>query len=122
MRKLSPSSFTFVLILAVVSIMMIYNISSADEMLATSSVLKQTSVSDASPVMFRALDQMPIDKQVGITPMTDGQLASIEGGRRGGVNIGVNVAVIVPINIAVLSRDVIQTNTVTAIQANWFRR
>lgn len=122
MRKLSPSSFTFVLILAVVSIMMIYNISSAGEMLATSSVLKQTSVSDASPVMFRALDQMPIDKQVGITPMTDGQLASIEGGRRGGVNIGVNVAVIVPINIAVLSRDVIQTNTVTAIQANRFRR
>lgn len=122
MQKLSPSRFTFVLVLAVVSIMMTYSASSADEMLSTSSVLTQTAVSGVSPAMFRALDQMPISERVGITLMTDNQLASIEGGRRRGVNIGVNAVVVVQNNISVLSRDVIQTNIAVADLRNRFRR
>lgn len=125
MKKLRTGSFALAVILSVVSITLIYGVSNANERLAPSSALKQMSGMDVSPVMFRALDRMAIEERGGITPMTDDQLASIEGGRRGrrgGVNIGINIAVVVSNNICVLCRNVDQSIFTTINQAISSRR
>ena len=114
MKKLSTRGFTFAIILSIASTILTYGVSNANDLLGTSSVSRQTPGIDASPAMFRALNLMTTEEHAGIMPMTDGQLASIEGGRRwtGRININTQIAVVVPINIAVLSRDVSQTITV----------
>lgn len=107
MKKLSIGSSTLAVIVSVVSILLTYGVSNAGELLDTSSVFRQASGMDTSPAMFLALDKMnTLEKQAGITPMTDDQLASIEAG----VVVVVNVGTIVQNNIAVLTNNLIQQN------------
>jgi hypothetical protein len=79
---------------------------------------------------FYALSAMPAVERSAIGPMTDDQLAEINGarrgagrrsdsagprhGRRGGSNIGVNLAIVNQINICALCSNVNQGNSTSA--------
>lgn len=75
----------------------------------------------AAPSSFHALRHLSPGQPV---PLTDTQLASIHGRAcficlR--VNIGVNIGVIIPINISILSRGISQSNRVSLRQFIFFR-
>jgi len=80
------------------------------------------SISGQTPATFQALSRMPSGKRAAFTPLTDDQLASIEGGRSCFVCNGVNIAVPVLINISVLSRGITQGNLVLLSQSTSFPR
>lgn len=109
-KKHSAFSLTLGVILCV-SIMFAYGNSNADELQGTPSALKQRVNMKESSAMFHALDKMTVEEQASIRPMTDDQLASIEGGRRwrGHINLNLNIAVVVSNNICVLCSDVGQS-------------
>jgi hypothetical protein len=80
------------------------------------------SISGKTPASFHALSRMPGGERAALTPLADDQLASIEGEGICFVCTGVNVAVVVPINISVLSRGVTQGNLVQLSQSISFPR
>jgi hypothetical protein len=65
---------------------------------------------------FQAFNKMPATDRTLLTPLSDEQLASIEGARQrltktlGSVNTGVNVAIITQLNICIRCTDVEQAN------------
>jgi hypothetical protein len=125
MKKLGIGSLTLAVVLSVVPIILMDGVSNANELLGPSSALRQTSGIDIPPGMFRALHGMSIEEHAGITPMTDDQLASIEGGRRGrrgGGHFSLNIAVVVSNNICVLCSGVSQSIITTIGQSNSSRR
>lgn len=80
MKTLSIGSSALAVILSVVSILSTYGVSNAGELLDTPSAFRQASGIDTSPAMFFALNKTnTLEKQAGVMPMTDVQLASIEG-------------------------------------------
>src|ERR671937_702841 len=72
---------------------------------------------------FQAFHRMPATDQALLTPLSDDQLASIEGARLGitqildSVNTGVDVGIITQFNICVLCTDVEQANAAAIRQA-----
>jgi bacteriocin-like protein len=100
-KKLSIISIVFALVLSIVPAM-----AASDE-----------SISGKEPATFHALSRMPSGKHAALSPLTDNQLASIEGGGSCFVCTGVNIAVLVPINISVLSTGVTQGNLVLLSQS-----
>jgi hypothetical protein len=75
-----------------------------------------------TPSTFHALSRMPGGERAALTPLTDEQLASKEGGRSCFACTGVNIAVPVLINISVSSTGVTQTNSVLLLQSTSFPR
>lgn len=118
-KKHSAFSLTLGVILCV-SIMCAYGNSNADELQGTPSALKQRVNMKESSAMFHALDKMTVEEQASIRPMTDDQLASIEGGRRwrGHINLNLNIAVVVANNICVFCSNVGQSIIVDIGQSN----
>ena len=70
--------------------------------------------------MFHALDKMTVEEQASIRPMTDDQLASIQGERkwRERIKLNLNIAVVVANNICVICNDVVQSIVVDINQSN----
>ena len=101
MKKLSIISILLALVLSIVPAM-----AASDE-----------SSSGKTPATFHALSKMPSGERAALPPLADEQLASIEGGWICLVCTGVNIAVIVPINISVLSIGVTQGNLVLLSQS-----
>ena len=101
MKKLSIISIVLALVLSIVPAM-----AASDE-----------SISGKAPATFHALSRMPSGQPAALSPLTDNQLASIEGGGSCFVCTGVNIAVLVPINISVLSRGVTQGTLVLLSQS-----
>jgi len=66
---------------------------------------------------FQAFHKMPATDRALLTPLSDDQLASIEGARLSPVNIGINAAIVNQLNICILCTDVEQTNA-AAIRQN----
>ena len=123
MKRHGVSNFALAIVLSAASVILTCGVSNAGKLPVTSSALRQTSDIDISPAKFRALDNLAIGEKAGVIPMTDDQLASIEGGRRDIiVNVGINVAVPIQINIAILSRGGSQGNSVVIGQVNSFQR
>jgi hypothetical protein len=92
MKKLSIGSYALAVILSVVSILLTYGASNAGELLDTSSAFRQTSGIDTSPAMFFALNKInTLEKQADVMPMTDAQLAFIEG--EAGPSLALNLAI-----------------------------
>jgi len=120
-KKHSAFSLTLGVILCV-SIMLAYGNSNADELQGSPSALKQGVNMQESSAMFHALDKLTVEEQASIIPMTDDQLASIEGegGRRGRgrFKLNINIAVVVANNICVLCSDVVQSIIVNIGQSN----
>jgi hypothetical protein len=79
-------------------------------------------ISGKTPASFHALSRVPSGERAALPLLTDDQLASIEGGGVCSVCIGVNVAVVVPTNISVLSTGVTQGNQVQLSQSISFPR
>jgi hypothetical protein len=74
---------------------------------------------------FHTFSTLPAVEQASLTPLSDDQLAAIEGAaspRSLTVNIGVNVGVLPQINVCVVCEDVAQTNIGVIRQGNRFRR
>jgi hypothetical protein len=59
---------------------------------------------------FQAFNKMPATDRAPLTPLSDDQLASIEGARLSPVNIGINVAITPQLNICVVCTAVGQGN------------
>jgi hypothetical protein len=60
---------------------------------------------------FKAFNKMPAVDRALLTPLSDDQLASIEGTRLvGPINTGVNVAIITQLNVCIRCTDVEQAN------------
>lgn len=106
MKKLSMISTLLALVLSIVPAM----------------AASDASSSGKTPASFHALSRMPSGERTALPPLTDDQLASIEGEWVCFVCTGVNIAVIVPINISVLSTGVIQGNLVRLSQSISFPR
>ena len=101
MKKLSIISIVLALVLSIVPAM-----AANDE-----------SISGKTPATFYALSRMPGGEHAAFPPLADDQLASIEGEGICFVCTGVNIAVVVPINISVLSIGVTQGNLVLLSQS-----
>ena len=75
---------------------------------------------------FQAFNKMPATDRAFLTPLSDDQLASIEGARGGitdtlsPINIGANVAIITQLNICALCAGVEQVNPAAIRQNNSF--
>lgn len=80
------------------------------------------SMSGKTPASFHALSKIPSEKRATLHPLTDDQLTSIEGGWICFVCAGVNIAVVIPINISVLSTGVTQGSLVLLSQSISFPR
>jgi hypothetical protein len=65
---------------------------------------------------FQAFNKMPATDRAPLTPLSDDQLASIEGARLSPVNIGVNVAITPQFNVCVQCTAVIQANVAATRQ------
>jgi hypothetical protein len=65
---------------------------------------------------FQAFNKMPATDRALLTPLSNDQLASIEGARLSPVDIGINVAIITPLNICTLCTDVEQANVAATRQ------
>jgi hypothetical protein len=65
---------------------------------------------------FQAFNKMPATDRAFLTPLSDDQLASIEGARQR-LNTGVNVAIITQLNICIRCTDIEQVNP-AAIRQN----
>jgi hypothetical protein len=65
---------------------------------------------------FQAFNKMPATDRALLTPLSNDQLASIEGARLSPANIGINVAIITPLNICALCTDVEQANVAATRQ------
>ena len=71
---------------------------------------------------FQALSKMPATDRAFLTPLSDDQLASIEGTRQrltktvGPIDTGVNVAIITQLNVCIRCTDVEQANVATPRQ------
>jgi hypothetical protein len=64
---------------------------------------------------FHAFSSLPAVEQTGLTPLSDDQLAAVEGAAVPRpliliINTSVNVAVLPQINVCVVCEDVVQTN------------
>ena len=105
-KKLSIISIVLALVLSIVPAM-----AASDE-----------PISGKTPASFHALSRMPGGERAGLPPLTDAQLASIEGEGICFVCTGVNIAVVVPINISALSIGVTQGNLVLLSQSISFPR
>ena len=118
-KKHSAFSLTLGVILCV-SIMLAYGNSNADELQGAPSALKQRVNMQESSAMFHALDKMTVEEQASIRPMTDDQLASIQGERRWRerIKLNLNIAVVVANNICVICNDVVQSIVVDINQSN----
>ena len=65
---------------------------------------------------FQALSKMPATDRALLTPLSDDQLASIEGARLSPVNIGINVAITPQFNVCVQCTAVTQANVAATRQ------
>jgi hypothetical protein len=122
MKKLSISSSTLAVIVSVVSILLTYGPSNAGELLNPPSSFRQASGMGTAPAMFFALNKTnTLEKQADVMPMTDAQLASIEGEAGPFLLLDLDIAtavqnaVVVQNAIAVLS-DANLNNTVNVAQ------
>jgi len=108
-------------VLCVISILFAYGHSNADEVLKATSALKQNVKVEQSADAFHALDKITMAEQASITPLTDGQLASIEG--EGGkwrekLNLQLNISVVVANNICALCSGTSQSILAAIFQGN----
>ena len=73
---------------------------------------------------FHAFSALPATEQASLTPLSDDQLAAVEGTAfRLGINaVNLNIAVLNQINLCVLCEDVVQTNIAAILQGIRFRR
>jgi hypothetical protein len=69
---------------------------------------------------FQALSKMPTTDRALLTPLSDDQLAAIEGASLSPVDIGVDVAIITQLNICALCTDVGQANVAPIFQITGF--
>ena len=74
---------------------------------------------------FHAFSPLSAPEQAILTPLSDDQLAAVEGAAFRSlptVNVGVNVAMAPQINVCVVCEDVVQTNIGVSAQGISFRR
>lgn len=110
---------TLSVVLCVISILFAYGHSNADEILKATSALKQNVHVEQSAFSFHALDKITMAEQASMTPLTDGQLASIEGeGRRSKLNLQLNISVVVANNICALCSGTSQAILAAIFQGN----
>jgi hypothetical protein len=68
---------------------------------------------------FRAFSSLPAVEQTPLAPLSDDQLATVEGAAsRLGPAVNLNIAVVNQLNLCVLCKDVVQTNTASIRQRN----
>jgi hypothetical protein len=119
--KHNRRSLTLSVVLCVISILFAYGNSNAGEILDTTSALKQNVHVEQSAFAFHALDKITMAEQASMTPLTDGQLASIEGeGWRGKLklNFQLNLSVVVANNICVFCNGTSQSIVSIISQGN----
>lgn len=118
-KRNSGYSLTLGVILCAVAVLFAFGNSNADELQGTTSTLKQKVNVVESASMFHALDKITTENQTSITPLTDGQLASIEGEGRGPrINLQLNISVVVANNICVLCSGTSQSILAAIFQGN----
>jgi hypothetical protein len=120
-NKHNRCSLTLSVVLCVISILFAYGNSNADEILDATSALKQNVHVEQSEFAFHALERIAMAEPASITPLTHGQLASIEGegGRwRGKLNLQLNISVVVANNICVLCSGTSQSILAAIFQSN----
>ena len=120
-NKHNRGRLTLGVVLCVISILFAYGHSNAGEILDESSALKQNVHVEPSAYAFHALDKITMADQASMTPLTDGQLASIEGegGRwRGKLNLQLNISVVVANNICVFCSGTSQSIIASIFQRN----
>lgn len=120
-NKHNRRRLTLSLALCVISILFAYGHSNAGEILKATSALKQNVNVEQPAYAFHALDKITMADQASMTPLTDGQLASIEGegGRwRGKLNLQLNISVVVANNICVLCSGTSQSILAAIFQGN----
>jgi hypothetical protein len=107
-------------VLCVISILFAYGHSNADEIVKATSVLKQNVNVEQSAYAFHALDKITMAEQASMTPLTDAQLASIEGEgrRRLNLNLQLNISVVVANNICALCSGTSQSIFAAIFQSN----
>jgi hypothetical protein len=73
---------------------------------------------------FHAFSTLPVTEQASLTPLSDDQLAAVEGAAfRLGINVvNINIAVLNQLNLCVRCEDVVQTNIAAILQGIRFRR
>jgi hypothetical protein len=118
-NKHNRRRLTLGVILCAVSILFAYGHSNAGEIIDEPSALKQNVKVEQPAYAFHALDKITMTEQASMTPLTDGQLASIEGeGWRERINLQLNISVVVANNICVFCKRTLQSIVVTTGQGN----
>lgn len=118
-NKHNRCRLTLSVALCVVSVLFAYGNSNAGELQGTASSFKQKVNVVESASMFHALDKITTGNQASMTPLTDSQLASIEGEGRGArLNLQLNISVVVANNICALCSGTSQVILAAIFQSN----
>ena len=111
MKKFTSIAIAFLLVLSVIPAM-------AGEQTGSDKEPGQSQAVDQAPVTFQAFNKLSATERQALTPLTDKELAAIEGSSVDvDVCVGcVNVAVVIQLNLALFSKDVDQVNAAVVRQ------
>jgi len=111
MKKFTSIAIAFLLVLSVIPAM-------AGDQTGSDKELVQSQAVDQAPVTFQAFNKLSATEREALTPLTDKELAAVEGsGFDVDVCVGcVNVAVVIQLNLALFSEDVTQLNAAAVSQ------
>ena len=107
MKKFTSIAIAFLLVLSVIPAM-------AGEQTGSDKEPGQSQAVDQAPVTFQAFNKLSATEREALTPLTDKELAAIEGsGVESDVDVCLycaNIAIIKQTNVSVFSKDVDQVN------------
>jgi len=112
MKKFTSIAIAFLLVLSVIPAM-------AGDQTGSDKELVQSQAVDQAPVTFQAFNKLSATEREALTPLTDKELAAVEGSGFDYLDVCVicaNIAILDQANVAVFSEDVTQLNAASVSQ------